>query len=92
MSILADWAEPNNPAVQADYDARDSHLEKKIGFWINPLVFGDYSDAVKALYGDALPTFTQNEMVEIQGSYDFLGVEHYSTWLVCIYGLGQSRN
>ena len=57
MSSLANWAIPNNPSVQADYDAREKYLNKTIGWFAEPIFTGDYPQSVRDEYGDALPTF-----------------------------------
>lgn len=80
-SIYADWFEPLNPHVQADYDSRDRILQLTIGWFAGPLVFGDYPQSLKELYGDSLPTFN----VDLSGQYDFIGLEHYTTYLVSCF-------
>ncbi|KAK6286144.1 hypothetical protein POUND7_012323 [Theobroma cacao] len=48
----------------------------------NPLVFGDYPDAMKKFVGSRMPSFTNHESELVRGSFDFLGVMHYSTFNV----------
>ncbi|KAK6269348.1 hypothetical protein POUND7_007552 [Theobroma cacao] len=48
----------------------------------NPLVFGDYPDAMKKFAGSRMPSFTNHESELVRGSFDFLGVMHYSTFNV----------
>ncbi|XP_025013842.2 beta-glucosidase 11 isoform X2 [Ricinus communis] len=50
-----------------------------VGLIMNPLVFGDYPDTVKKNGGIRLPVFTNYECRMVKGSFDFLGVNHYST-------------
>ena len=82
MSIMADWAEPNNPSMQSNYDARDVYLNATIGWFTQPLVTGDYPDSVRDNLGDMLPSFTDEETNLIKGATDFLAIDHYTTWLV----------
>ena len=82
MSIMADWAEPNNPSMQSNYDARDVYLNATIGWFTQPLVTGDYPDSVRDNLGDVLPSFTDEEANLIKGATDFLAIDHYTTWLV----------
>ena len=82
MSIMADWAEPNNPSMQSNYDARDEYLNATIGWFTQPLVTGDYPDSVRENLGDLLPSFTDEEANLIKGATDFLAIDHFTTWLV----------
>lgn len=50
-----------------------------IGWFINPLVFGDYPEIVKKSVGERLPTFSRYESERVKGSFDFIGVNHYYT-------------
>ncbi|KAG2725887.1 hypothetical protein I3760_01G087000 [Carya illinoinensis] len=49
------------------------------GWMVDPLVFGEYPDAMKKNVGSRMPVFTTAESNWIKGSFDFLGVNHYST-------------
>ena len=82
MSIMGDWAEPNNPNMQANYDARDKYLNATIGWFTQPLITGDYPESLRADLGDMLPKFTAEEADLVSGAADFLAIDHYTTWLV----------
>ena len=43
------------------------------------MVFGDYPFIMKALVRDALPKFTDEEKALVKGSYDFIGVNYYTS-------------
>lgn len=43
------------------------------------MVYGDYPFIMKALVRDGLPTFTTEQKALILGSYDFIGVNYYSS-------------
>lgn len=49
---------------------------------MNPLVFGDYPDIVKKNAGKRIPAFTRYESMQVKGSFDFIGVNHYATLYV----------
>ncbi|WCJ21327.1 beta glucosidase 11 [Euphorbia peplus] len=49
-----------------------------IGLMVNPLVFGDFPAIVKKNAGLRLPAFTSYESKQVKGSFDFLGINHYS--------------
>ncbi|XVF80583.1 hypothetical protein PTKIN_Ptkin15bG0085300 [Pterospermum kingtungense] len=53
---------------------------ERLLYWIaNPLVFGDYPDAMKKIVGARMPSFNDHESQLVRGAFDFLGVIHYST-------------
>ncbi|XP_035548253.1 beta-glucosidase 11-like isoform X2 [Juglans regia] len=52
------------------------------GWMVDPLVFGEYPDAMKKNVGSRMPVFTTAESNWIKGSFDFLGVNHYLTTYV----------
>ena len=84
IAILANWAEPSNPNVQADYAARDEWLTDTVGWIAGPLTSGDYPAAMRERYGDMLPNFTEAEMSDLMGSCDFWAIDHFTTFLVNI--------
>ncbi|PIA61401.1 hypothetical protein AQUCO_00300734v1 [Aquilegia coerulea] len=50
-----------------------------VGWFIDPLVFGDYPDIVKKRVGSRIPSFTRHESHQVKSSYDFIGLNHYTT-------------
>ncbi|MQM15931.1 hypothetical protein Taro_048883 [Colocasia esculenta] len=49
---------------------------------LNPLVYGDYPEDMKKMAGSRLPSFNENQSKQVKGSFDFLGLNHYSTLYV----------
>ncbi len=48
----------------------------------DPLYFGDYPPAMRAILGDRLPRFTDAQRSKVMGSADFFGLNHYGTgWI-----------
>lgn len=47
--------------------------------FLEPLVFGDYPFIMKALVRDGLPEFTDDEKTLIKGSFDFIGINYYTS-------------
>ena len=47
--------------------------------FLEPLVFGDYPFIMKALVRDGLSEFTDDEKTFIKGSFDFIGVNYYTS-------------
>ncbi|KAL4360770.1 hypothetical protein GQ457_04G028830 [Hibiscus cannabinus] len=81
ISIFTFGVVPNTNSTE-DVMAAKRLNDFTIGWIASPLVFGDYPDAMKKLIGSRIPTFTNHESELVKGSFDFLGVVHYTTLYV----------
>ncbi|KAJ8547424.1 hypothetical protein K7X08_011010 [Anisodus acutangulus] len=63
---------------EADVIAVQRALDFYIGWFIKPLIFGDYPQTMKKNVGSRLPMFTKSESELVKGSLDFIGLNHYS--------------
>ncbi|XP_016169371.2 hydroxyisourate hydrolase isoform X1 [Arachis ipaensis] len=45
---------------------------------MEPLLHGDYPTSMKKIAGERIPTFTDRESKLVKGSYDFIGLIHYT--------------
>ncbi len=73
-------AYPYDPSNPDDVDAVDVNLAFAFGWFVDPIVFGKYPDEMTSRVKDGrLPSFTQSESDMIKGSYDFMGLNHYSS-------------
>ncbi|MCE2055124.1 Beta-glucosidase 11 [Datura stramonium] len=50
-----------------------------IGWFANPLTFGDYPDIMKTNVGSRLPKFTKEESTQVKGAIDFIALNQYQT-------------
>lgn len=78
ITVDCEWAEPLTDTL-SDRDAAQRRLEFQIGWFLDPLFFGDYPTVMRKEVGDRLPYFTTDEVTLLQGSLDFVGINHYST-------------
>ncbi|XP_020274147.1 beta-glucosidase 22-like isoform X2 [Asparagus officinalis] len=62
-----------------DVEATQREMDFMIGWVMNPLVFGDYPEIMKKNAGQRLPSFTRLESEQVKGSFDFIGLNHYTT-------------
>ncbi|KAK9888326.1 hypothetical protein WA026_000583 [Henosepilachna vigintioctopunctata] len=88
LSAASYWYEPKE---NSGLDAEASHraLLFSLGWYIHPLVKGNYPpimieriDEISKKEGFAesrLPKFTDSEIEMIRGSFDFIGLNHYTT-------------
>ncbi|KAL9259569.1 Cyanidin 3-O-glucoside 5-O-glucosyltransferase (acyl-glucose)-like protein [Drosera capensis] len=52
------------------------------GWFMHPLTFGDYPEITRRNAEKRLPNFTEDESELVKGSFDFIGINHYSTLYV----------
>uniref|UniRef100_A0A0E0B562 4-hydroxy-7-methoxy-3-oxo-3,4-dihydro-2H-1,4-benzoxazin-2-yl glucosidebeta-D-glucosidase n=1 Tax=Oryza glumipatula TaxID=40148 RepID=A0A0E0B562_9ORYZ len=76
ITLLGWWYEPYTDAV-ADAAAAIRMNEFHIGWFMNPLVHGDYPPVMRSRVGARLPSITASDSEKIRGSFDFIGINHY---------------
>jgi beta-glucosidase len=59
--------------------AAERHNVFQSAWFGDPITFGDYPALMRELVGSRLPVFTEEQKRRLKGSYDFLGLNHYST-------------
>ncbi|WRX33948.1 Glycoside hydrolase family 1 - like 10 [Theobroma cacao] len=53
-----------------------------VGWFMHPLVYGDYPSLMKKTAGSRMPAFTNIESNQVKGSFDFIGLNYYLTMYV----------
>ncbi|KAK2906305.1 lactase/phlorizin hydrolase-like isoform X2 [Channa argus] len=94
IALNSDWAEPMNPSKPEDIAAANRYLQHMLGWFAHPIfVDGDYPAILKTQIEEKrkkcplseparLPHFSPEERKKIQGTADFLGLNHYTSRLV----------
>ncbi|KAL2514209.1 Beta-glucosidase 17 [Forsythia ovata] len=77
--LISHWFVPYSKR-QADVKAAQRALDFMYGWFLNPLTYGDYPKSMHALLGKRLPNFTHEEAELVKGSYDFLGLNYYTSF------------
>ena len=77
FSTLVTWAEPltNSPA---DRQAAQNRLDAEVGWFLDPVFFGDYPSSLRKSKGQHLPTFTPNQRQQLVGSVDFIAANAFT--------------
>ncbi|KAK1281368.1 Beta-glucosidase 22 [Acorus gramineus] len=78
MNVYTFWMVPFTDST-ADITATQRAFDFQIGWVINPLVFGDYPETMKKRAGSRIPTFTKCQSKKLMKSFDFIGINHYTT-------------
>lgn len=74
----AQWYTPISD-LQEDIDAADRMMAFQIQWIMDPLVYGHYPSIMRNLLQDRLPTFNEDEAKTLKGSFDFIGLNHYTS-------------
>lgn len=70
--------QPLDPESAADKDSAQRYLEFQLGWFADPIYFGDYPPSMRERVGDRLPRFSEQERALVLGSNDFFGLNHYT--------------
>ncbi|KAB2607368.1 beta-glucosidase 12-like [Pyrus ussuriensis x Pyrus communis] len=78
MALGVHWFVPVSNSTRHQNAALRS-LDFMLGWFIEPLTSGSYPHTMKVLVGKRLPVFTAEQSKLIKGSYDFIGINYYTT-------------
>ncbi|KUF97049.1 hypothetical protein AM588_10009635 [Phytophthora nicotianae] len=77
------WTTFNEPlGLVGDVLAAQRALDFDFGWFLQPILTGDYPAVMREVAGDRLPRFTAEESDMLKGSYDMFQLNHYSSQAV----------
>ncbi|KAB1227612.1 Beta-glucosidase 12 [Morella rubra] len=77
ISLVSHWMVPYSNAKH-NRNAALRSLDFMLGWFLDPLTFGDYPHSMRSLVGKRLPKFTKEESKMVKGSFDFIGLNYYT--------------
>ncbi|EPS65597.1 hypothetical protein M569_09176, partial [Genlisea aurea] len=77
MAMSSPWVEPYS-GDRLDVEAAHRALDFMYGWFLEPLVYGDYPETMRTQVGDRLPKFTAQQSKTIKGSFDFIGLNYFT--------------
>ncbi|XP_021808278.1 beta-glucosidase 24-like [Prunus avium] len=77
ISLVGQYAEPHSESL-LDRAAAKRVLDFQLGWYMEPLVSGEYPESMRVLVKERLPKFTKEEKKLIKGSFDFIGINYYT--------------
>ncbi|KAE9044019.1 hypothetical protein PR003_g3161 [Phytophthora rubi] len=82
ITLNSDAAYPLDATNPLDVAAAERKMQFELGWFLSPMITGDYPAVMRGRVGDRLPRFTPEETALVKGSYDLLMLNHYSSKLV----------
>ncbi|XP_022738214.1 beta-glucosidase 13-like [Durio zibethinus] len=78
MSLVGQYYEPYSNTL-FDRIAAKRAMDFELGWFMEPLVRGQYPLSMRRLVKGRLPVFTEKEKKLVNGSFDFIGINYYTS-------------
>ncbi|CAO1942649.1 unnamed protein product [Urochloa humidicola] len=81
LVVDCEWAEPFSDKTE-DQIAAQRRIDFQLGWYLDPIYFGDYPESMRQRLGSDLPTFSEKDKEFIMNKIDFVGLNHYTSRLI----------
>ncbi|XP_043687554.1 beta-glucosidase 12-like [Telopea speciosissima] len=78
ITLVSHWFLPFSKD-KSNKDAAQQALDFMFGWFLDPLTYGAYPQSIRTLVGDRLPQFSEDQSRMLEGSFDFLGINYYTS-------------
>ncbi|KAK7261595.1 hypothetical protein RIF29_27909 [Crotalaria pallida] len=81
ITLQSNWFVPSSDN-KSDQRAAERALDFILGWFMGPLTSGDYPQIMRSLIGPRLPKFSKEQARLLNGSFDFIGLNYYTSQYV----------
>ncbi|XP_071921905.1 beta-glucosidase 42-like [Coffea arabica] len=78
IALDCEWAEALS-VREEDLRAAAKRIDFQLGWYLDPIFYGDYPETMRERLGEKLPEFSQKDEELLRNSLDFVGLNHYTT-------------
>ncbi|KAL6882569.1 hypothetical protein ACP4OV_011259 [Aristida adscensionis] len=78
ITLVSHWFLPFSRSNSNNFAAKRA-IDFMFGWFMDPLIRGDYPASMKGLVGNRLPKFTKEQSNLVKGSFDFIGLNYYTS-------------
>ncbi|XP_058073485.1 beta-glucosidase 24-like isoform X3 [Magnolia sinica] len=75
---MAHWCIPLSTS-ESDYNAAQRAMDFVVGWFMDPLTNGEYPPSMRSYVDNRLPKFTKEQSDMLRGSFDFIGLNYYTS-------------
>ncbi|KAF3452587.1 hypothetical protein FNV43_RR03020 [Rhamnella rubrinervis] len=81
ITLISYWMIPYSDAKH-NQNAAIRALDFMFGWYMDPLINGDYPHTMRSIVGGRLPKFTKTQSKTLKWSFDFIGLNYYTAFYV----------
>ncbi|KAI4357107.1 hypothetical protein L6164_001076 [Bauhinia variegata] len=78
ITLVCHWMVPLSDR-KSDQRAAERAVDFMFGWFMDPLTTGEYPSSMQSLVGNRLPKFSKEQSRLVKGSFDFIGVNYYTS-------------